>query len=324
MLIMENLPLFVRANLADVILAVLSVIASIAIVYVIRKHPEKFGISKPLNWKSYLPAVLPVAVVIGVIIVDNNEGMSRATGLGVQNDVLLVRGIMTNYQEDPQTGVEKSFDVDKLFIYNKSNGEIVKRLSHFSAGYAVGDKMLGWQGSYHIIDLKTGEVEQVLSEDEVKEKAATTEKIYKVDYTLGDPAFSITAVKNKTYTYDPIANTINPKNTRDPFAGIQWATNTPLSKLDLFQPRIIGGNSSGLAVLLSYDDLEKNNFLITAVSSTGAKIWSKYDHQIADDLSNVSFGQAIVDDNAIYFTAGNEYLVCLALSDGSLKWKSEL
>jgi hypothetical protein len=328
---MEALPTVISSNISNIVMLLIALVISAVIAYLIRRAPEQWGMSRPLTFKSYIPALLPIAVFVVMVIKEKSDGISYPTGIGIYHDVVLVKGVSIIYQERADDGVEIPIETDKMILYNKKDGSILKQFTNFTMGYIRADKLLGREMNYQVIDISSGEVQAVFTEDEIRDKATTAgnEKILQLDFRSGQPGFSVRTVKDHHYRYDPITNQIDPQDCVYPFTDNNRREAFSLADHDLFQPEVLGITGMGTTVVLSYDDLEKKNFMLHAFSKSGERLWSKYDYQISDQLRDVNFFSSrlqfntAIDDNVLYFVTDSE-LIAISLDAGNLKWITDL
>jgi outer membrane protein assembly factor BamB len=324
---MNDFIFFLKANVIDLVFASIAVGVSITLALLIRHKPEKLGLTKPVKKSQYLMSLLPLVVVGFVFYNNKTEGLSYPTGVDQQGNIIFVRGIVVFYRERPEDGLEIEEQKDLLLLLDKTTGKEVTRLNSTS-GYINNNRLftpapLGYQ----ILDLTEGKVVAVLTEGEIQDRIArfTSEKLYSLEFNPGNTYFDVRTVLDKRFTYDPLLDTINVQQGHglNFSGGLSHRPYTGQTKL--FQPEVIGEATNGYTFLLSYDDLEKDSFILTAVNTDGAIQWSKRDSEISSKLDGEPFyyseykNNTWVDGPYLYFI-NRTHLVCLQTNTGELSW----
>lgn len=295
----------------------------------VRFKPKWLGFDGKANGKAYLVCLIPLAVAFFSTWQDSGTSLDYPEAFDLHDNVLFIKGIHEYQNEDPDTRTKTRVRRDVIIMIDKQGNE----LARFNAGSAkVHNNKIFMDGleTYSMADLKTGEVLEVFSENDIKEQAAkfASEKIFTFEYT-GGASFNIRTVRDNSFTYDALLNAINTNDGHILFERRDSAPITYSGKTSLFQPQLMGAAKNGSIILLSYDDLEKNAFIISAVEPNGNIIWSKHDNEISPSLSRKKFSSqhcdanTIIDEQNIYFV-NQRYLVCLSSSTGDLKWMVEL
>jgi hypothetical protein len=326
---MENFSLFVKVNLAEVIMAIVGLAGSIIILYLLKKNPKALGIKTKPAPKMYLLALVPLALLALIFFQDKNEGLSYPTGISIHQNTLVVDGVIETIRHNPTnddiTYVEKH---SRTFLFDKTTGKEITNLSGFTPMYCAGTMMLGSANfGYHIVDLATGKVLNVMSEDDIKARAAALagEKIYSIELRKGETSFTIRTLKDKNFIYDPILEkTVSPE-THTPFYTGYSNEKFTSKKVDLFLAEELGKTKDGTTLVLSYDDLEKKSFLISAISPGSELVWTKRDSEISPKLQGEDFtieatSRNVVMDAEYFYFVNNSHLVCASLANGELKW----
>ncbi|HEY3404452.1 MAG TPA: hypothetical protein VGK59_13780 [Ohtaekwangia sp.] len=319
---------FLKLHIAEVVVFFLCLAGSIFIYFNIKKKPESWGIKRPLTFKSYAPVWFPLGVfLITVFFLNRSDGFSYATAIGVYNDAIILEGVTES--ETESNGITETTLSPQIILLSKRDGkEITQR--NVEPMFVSENKLFADGGAYfQIIDLNTGEVLELLSENDIKDQAAarTKEKIHKLTYS--GSGFTIQTVKDNHFKYNPINGKADIDNVgaSNPFTAIRLS-DYESQQPDLFQPQVIAQANGGITLLLSYSDLEKDHFFIHAVDDKGKLLWSKRDSEISPDLKGENFTSSYLDNNTVtdndnlYFI-NRSYVVCMALQSGGLQWISE-
>jgi hypothetical protein len=324
---MNEIIFFLKANLLDVILSTVAVAASTILVWMIKHSPEKLGLKKPAEKRDYLISLFPLVVVGLVFYMNKTEGLSYPTGVDHHGNVIFVRGIVVFYRERPEDGLEIEEHKDLMLLLDKITGKEITRLNSIS-GYINNNKLftpapLGYQ----IIDLAKGEVVDLLTENQIKERISrfTPEKLYSAEFNQGSTYFDVRTVMDKRFTYDALLDTINVQQGHGLNFDGGLAHRPYTGQTTLFQPQVIGEAANGFTFLLSHDDLEKESFILSAVNASGELQWSKRDSEISSLLDGEPFYYADYKNNTwvdgpyLYFI-NRTHLVCLNTNTGELTW----
>jgi len=251
--------------------------------------------------------------------------------LGVHQNVVIVHGIVETVRERAVDGVTESIYNNKTYFLNKDTGEELFRLSDLTPLYAIGNKVMMGGITYQTIDLTTGKVVSALSENEIKLMAEDEgEKIYAMTFENGYNAFAMRTAKDVSFYYDPIERKINPTESQSLKKEDRASFPSFTSKAkNLFQPELVGKTKSEISVVLSYEDLNHEYFLLHGFSSTGEFLWTKRDTEISPSLKGELFshdGQTSAtstDERNFYFV--NKYrIVCLSATTGETIWMVEI
>jgi outer membrane protein assembly factor BamB len=324
---MNDFVFFLKANVIDLIFATLAVGGSITLALLIRHKPEKLGLTKPVKKSQYLMSLLPLLVVGFVLYNNKTEGLSYPTGVDQEGNIIFVRGTVVFYRERPEDGIEIEEHKDLILLLDKTTGQEVARFNSTS-GYVNNNRLftpapLGYQ----IIDLTQGKVVDVLTENQIEDRIArfSSEKLFSVEFSPGNTYFDVRTVLDKRFTYDPLLDTINVQEGH----GLNFAgglTHRPYTgQSKLFQPQVIGEATNGYTLLLSYDDLEKDSFILTAVNADGVIQWSKRDSEISSKLDGEPFYYSEYKNNtwvegAYLYFINRTHLVCLNTNTGEQAW----
>lgn len=298
---------------------------SIAWALVVRFKPKWIGFDGPASPKAYLVCLLLMSMPIFFIIKDRNGLFRYPDGFDMYNNMLFVTGpeeFTETSESDTQVKVQRSV----VYMYDKSGNRVGRYMAN--ACYIEQNKMfLGGAAGYWIADLKTGELLDAPTEDDILEQASkfASEKIFSCEFD-GSATFLVRTVKDKTFNYNPLSNNTNTASGYSVFAGKRVNPFAYTGQTDLFQPEVVGQAADGTLILMGYDDLERKAFTIAAVTSDGQARWSKRDAEIS--MSGWKFSDShcqantIVDDQNVYFVT-QRFLVCISLATGELKWISE-
>jgi hypothetical protein len=326
---MENFSLFIKVYLAEIIMSVIAVAASIVILYLLKNKPEKLGFKEKPSAKMYLFALVPFVLVAWSFFQNTTSGLSYPTGVAIHLNTIVVDGIIETIRENTTNGDTYVETHSKTFLFDKTTGKEIANLSGFTPRYCAGTMMLGIANfGYNIVDLNTGKVLKVISDDDIKARAGdfAGEKIYSVELKKGETSFAIRSVKDKNFVYDPILEKATSSETHTPFYSGEYRNEKFSSKkVDLFLAEELGKTKDGTTLVLSYDDLEKKAFLISAISPGGELLWTMRDYEISPELEGQLFTieatekNTVLDDQNFYFV-NNAYLVCASLANGQLKW----
>jgi hypothetical protein len=303
-------------------------IIGLVIVINIRRRPESWGIKLPVNKMHYLLGLMPLAGFLIFFLFDRTEGMSYPTGVAIQNEVIIVRGLRENVRERTEDDVAISFFVPKLSLFDKQTGELIKGISGFTPLYCTGNKMIGFSDmGYEIIELTTGKIVESLTETDLKQRATVLGvNVYSIEIKKGDNAFRLRSTKDDIFTFDPLENKLNAVNSFYPFAEKNFPV--PSNIENLFQAELLEQIPNGTAVVLSYEDLNKNFFMLHGYDSSGKRLWSKKDFEISSEIAGAEFendeseSNTAKDSKSFYFATKN-YLVCMDIQTGKTKWVTD-
>ncbi len=306
--------------------SIIAFTASGLIAYMLKKNPQKAGLTHPVPGKYYLLCIVPFAVCAFIVLQNRVEGISYPTGIAVNGHVVLVTGTIETVREDQVTEVAYSQYKTKSFLYDASTGKAIKSFEQVTPLYIQRNKVLATGPfGYHVIELATGSETEVLSEGEIRERFArfTPDKIYSIELDKTGPFFNVRTVLDKNITYDPILDQVEVKEGVRLF--LYPGARQAVSGTSLFKPEAIAKTSDGNTLAVSYDDLEKKSFLISLISPSGKILWTKRDSEISSKLEGAKFAyeelenNAVTDDANLYFI-NKYYLTCISLKDGSLRW----
>jgi outer membrane protein assembly factor BamB len=283
---------------------------------------------KGLYW---LPGLAPMALFAFFIIQNKVEDMSFPTTLNVYQNTVIVHGLVETVRERPVDEVLESIYTNKTYFLNKETGTELFRLEGLEPLYAISNKVMMAGAGYQIIDLTSGNVEDVLTEGEIKSRAEELgEKIFSVNFDYGNNALSMRTVKDKTFYYDPIERKENPTESQ----GLMKAgkASFPIYKSktsSLFQPQLVGTTQSGIAIVLSYQDLNKEYFILNGFNADGDLLWTKHDTEISSKLKGHNFSHegrttiTATDEKNFYF-ANRSHIVCISAETGKTIWVGEI
>jgi uncharacterized integral membrane protein len=327
---MKNLELFLKTYQAHLPLILLMLGLCLAWTLIVRFRPKWLGFEGKTAWQAYLINVLILLVLVYKIYQNTDTSIDYPRAFDMHGNWLFVQGINEYEFKDSDTQERTYVKNDITIMLNKQGTEVARFNGVLSKIYN-NKAFLNGLGTYSIVDLTTNEVLEVFTEHDIKDRAAklTTEKIFSFEYSGSGAAFTVRTVRDNTFTYDAL---LNSKEAPDGYTLFTKPDKTPPmypEKSSLFQPQIIGETNKGSTILLSYDDLEKNSFLVSAVDPSGNIIWSKHDGEISPSLAGKNFyhpeckANTLIDDQNIYFIT-QHYVVCLSLETGSLMWLFEL
>ncbi|MFN5168756.1 MAG: hypothetical protein ACK5DD_03975 [Cyclobacteriaceae bacterium] len=328
---MDQVIFFLKLHAIDIIFFVLLGGASVVLAFILRKNPEKLGFPKPVKPYYYLLCGIPLIIFAALMYEQNGGGVTNVDSLDVVGNAVLVRGYDITYRERVPDGIEEEIRTDKLILFDRQTGTERVTFSSMTPLYIQGDRLLtsGALG-YHVIDINTGKVLEIVSEAQLKEKLArvTPENIFELSITPGEPFFRVRTVMDKSFTYDLLADEVNASGGYVPFGQSDQAPNLPLPQTNLFQPVLLGAVAERL-VVLSYDDLERKHFILSALSPDGLIKWTKRDSEISGELAGEPFADndkgilVRLSSDALYFSNG-DYLGSVSLQDGRLVWLRDL
>lgn len=323
---MNDWIVFIKLNFALILMFFALLSVSIIFGVLLKKYPEKLGLSKPINKNLFWLTLIPMVIFVGMVIRDKVEGLTDPTHVDLHGNIVFVKGLIETIRERPEDGVAVSEFQSKLFMYNKATGKQITSSTALEALYVSDNKLLcAGAFGYPVVDLTTGEVLEIISEDQIKEKVAkyTPEKIFSLEPDAQEACFSIRTVLDKKLLYDPVQDVINPEDGRRLFT--TETRPAPIQSEKLFQPQAVGVSPGGLMIAHSYEDLEKKSFFLSALNSKGEIIWSKRDAEISPELKGELFtndaikNNTVMDDQNLYFI-NKRHLVCLSLATGNLVW----
>jgi hypothetical protein len=328
--LMENLSVFVKVHLAEIIFSVAGVVGSIIVFYLLKKKPEVLGFKQKPAPVAYLLGLAPLILVVIGFFQGTASGLSYPTGIIIHRNTIVVEGIVrTTRQSTANEDIEEVEEFSRTMLFDKTTGKEIASLSGFNPMYCAGSMMLvSANFGYNIVDLSTGKVVNIMSEDDIKTRAGALagEKIYSIELKKGEAAFGVRTVKDKNFVYDPVLEKDESSETYTPFPDGRSRNEVFKSKtVDLFLAEELGSTKNGTTLVLSYDDLEKKAFLISAISSEGKLLWTRRDVEISPKLEGQPFTidasarNTILDEQNFYFV-NNYYLVCVSLASGELKW----
>lgn len=291
----------------------------------IYRRPESWGIPLPVNKLYYLLGLVPLAGFFIFLLFDRTEGMSYPTGVAIQSEVIIVKGLRENVRERTEDDVAISFFVPKLSLFNKQTGELIKNISGFTPLYLTGTRMIGYGDiGYEVIELTTGEIIEKLTEKDLKQRAAALGvNVYSLEIKIGDNAFRLRSVKDDIYAFDPLENKVSATSSLYPFSTSNFSI--PSNLENLFQAKVLQQLPNGTNVIVSYEDLNKDYFLLHGYKSSGEQLWTKKDFEISSKISGSEFvndeaeSNTAIDSESFYFATKN-YLVCMDIQTGKTKW----
>ena len=306
-------------------------VASVIIIFLIRKDPNHWGLKEPLKQFYWLPGLAPVVFVSIFLLFNQIEDMTYPTNLNIHNDVLVLNGVVETVRERPIDNVLESIYTDKTYFIDKNTGKELYRTVDFTPIYGMNDRMVAAVAfGYGIFDLKTGERLEAYSESEMKqriEKAGV--KPYSVSWSKGEVGLSVRSIYDKQFVYDPITNSFDPKGgnplIRDSKASFPPVTVEP----PLFDAQRVGVATDETWIVLNYEDLNRDVFILNAFDIEGALLWSKKDIEIDPSLKGEQFSYdgstacTATDDEYFYF-ANKYHLVCISVRTGETKWIIEI
>lgn len=329
--ILCSMMMFFNSNLAYIIIFIMCAGGSLLLIYLLRKHPTKYGLEKSLKGFYWLPGLAPILLFVFFTIQSKVEDMSYATSLSVHQNTVIAHGLVETVRERPVDNVLESIYTNKTYFLNKETGAELFRLEGLEPLYAIGNKIMMRGINYQAIDLNTGKVESVLSESQIKSNAEEKgEKIFSMEFGYGDNAFAIRTVKDKKFYYDPIERKENPTESQSLFkeGRASFSSYEPKTE-NLFQPQLVGTTRSGIAIVLSYEDLNHDYFMLHGFSSAGDLLWTKRNYEISSELKGELFSYedrtttTAADEKNFYFA--NKYrIVCLSAETGKTIWVVEI
>lgn len=327
---MKNFELFLKTYQAHLPVILVMLGLCLAWTLTVRFRPKWLGFEGKAAWQAYLVNVIILVVLVYKIYQNTGTSMDYPRAFDMHGNWLFVQGINEYEFKDSDTQ-ERTYVKNDITIMLDKQGTEVGRFNGVLSKIHNDKAFLDGTGTYSLIDLKANEVLEVFNEDDIKDRASkfTTEKIYSFEYSGSGASFTVRTVRDNTFTYDALLNTTE---TAEGYALFTKPDKTPSAytvKSSLFHPQIIGETNQGATILLSYDDLEKNSFLVSAADRSGNILWSKHDGEISPSLAGKKFihpeckANTLVDEQKIYFIT-QHYVVCLSLETGSLKWLLEL
>jgi hypothetical protein len=326
---MNDFIFFLKTHVIEAIFCTVALVVSITLALLLKYKPEKLGVglTKPVAKSNYLMSLLPLVVVGFMLFKNQTEGLSYPTGIDQHGNIIFVRGIVVFYRERPEDGIEIEEHKDLMLLLDKNTGKEVTRTSSIS-GYINNSKLfIPAPLGYQILDLTTGQIVDVISEGQIKERIArfTSEELFSLELNANSTYFDVRTVLDKRFTYDPLLDTINvQEGYRLNFDG--RVTARPYTgQTKLFQPEVIGEAANGYTFLLSYENLKRESFILSAVDQAGELKWSKRDAEISSRLDGDPFraseftNNTWVDGAYLYFI-NRTHLVCLNTNTGELVW----
>jgi len=328
---MDELTLFLKVHFTDILFSVVLIGGSAVLAFILYRKPEKLGFEKPFSPYRYLLCGIPLVVLGLLMYQQHGGGVTGVERLDVVGNVVLVRGYDITYRERTTDGLEEEIRTERFILFERTTGNMINSFSSVTPMYIQQDRLLasGPLG-YHIIELSTGSVRDIVSEQQLKEKLSqlNKEKIFELNITAGEPFFRGRTVMDKSFTYDLLADELNPSGGYVPFEFSDKVPNLPMPQSNLFQPVLLGAVADRL-VVLSYDDLERKHFILSALTPDGRILWSKRDTELSGKLAGEPFAHhergilARLSADALYFCNG-DYLVCVSLSNGTVTWLKDL
>lgn len=328
---MDELALFLKLHFTDILFSVVLIGGSAVLAFILYRKPEKLGFEKPFSPYRYLLCGIPLVVLGMLMYQQHGGGVTGVERLDVVGNSLLITGYDITYRERAEDGLEEEIRTDKFLLVDRNTGNPIGSFSSVTPLYIQDNRLLaaGPLG-YHIIEIGTGNVLDIVSEEQLKEKLSqlTKEKIFELNITAGEPFFRGRTVMDKSFTYDLLADELNPSGGYVPFAFSDKVPNLPMPQSNLFQPVLLGAVADRL-VVLSYDDLERKHFILSALTPDGRILWSKRDAELSGKLAGEPFAHheqgilARLSADALYFCNG-DYLVCVSLSNGTVTWLKDL
>ena len=327
---MKNFELFLKTYQVHLPIILVMLGLCLAWTLIVRFRPKWLGFEGKAAWQAYLVNVIFLLVLIYKIYQNTGTTLDYPRAFDMHANWLFVQGINEYEFKDSDTRERTYVKNDITIMLNKQGTELARFNGVLSEIH--NDKaFLDGLGTYSIIDLKTNEVLEVFNEDDIKDRASqfTTEKIYSFEYSGNGASFTVRTVRDNTFAYDALLNTTEASEGYTLFTKPDKNPSTYPVKCSLFQPQIIGETNQGSTILLSYDDLEKNSFLVSVADRSGNILWSKHDGEISPSLAGKKFNHpeckanTLVDDQNIYFIT-QHYVVCLSLETGNLMWLFEL
>lgn len=319
--------IFLKSNLAYLIIFAICGAGSLFVINLIRKHPTKYGFEKSLKSFYWLPGLAPLVLFIVLIITNKVEDISFANSLNVHQNTVVVHGVVETVRERPVDQVLESIYTNKTYFLNKETGTELFRLEGLEPLYAVGNKIMMRGVNYQAIDLTTSDVEAVFTEGQIKSRAEEHgEKIFSMEIDYGDNAFAMRTVKDKTFYYDPIERKENPTESQSLLkeGRASFPSYTPKNE-NLFQPELVGTTQAGIAIVLSYQDLNHDYFMLHGFNPDGDLLWTKRDSEISSLLKGELFSYegktttTATDEKNFYFA--NKYrIVCISADTGKTSW----
>jgi hypothetical protein len=296
---------------------------------IVRFRPKWLGFEGKAAWQAYLVNVLLILVLVWKTYQNTSTSIDYPWAFDMYGNHLFIHGINEYEYKDSDTG-ERTYVKNRITIMLDKQGTELTRFNGTLRKIHNDKAFLYGLGSYSIINFNTNEVLEVLDNDDIKDQASklAPERIFAFEYSGTGASFNVRTVRDNNYVYDAL---LNSNDASDGYALFTREDRNPPTykiKTSLFQPQIIGETNKGSAILLSYDDLEKNSFLVSAVDAGSNVIWSKHDSEISPGLAGQKFNHpeckanTLIDDQHVYFIT-QRYVVCLSLETGSLKWLFE-
>lgn len=305
--------------------------ASLIIIFLIRKDPKHWGLKESLGRFYWLPGLGPLVFMIIFLIVNKIEDMTYPTSVNVHNDVIVVHGVVETVRERPIDNVLESIYTDKTYFIDKNTGEELYRMEGITPIYAVNDRMVAAvEFGYGIFDLKSGERLVAYSENQLKqmiEKAG--KKPFSVSWAKNEVGFTVRSIHDQYFRYDPVTNTLD-EFSGDPLIRDSRASFPPVTiEPPLFDARLVGLTTNEISIVLNYEDLNRDIFILNGFDPTGTLLWSKTNVEIDRSLDGEFFSYdgntacTAADDEYFYFA--NKYrIVCISVSTGETKWVSRI
>lgn len=307
-------------------------IASLILIYLLRKDPAHWGLEKSLKKFYWLPGFAPLVLVGAVLLQTEVEDMSFPTNLAVHQDVVVLHGQVETVRERVIDQVPESFFYPKTYFLDRHTGEELYRISAIEPYYATGGKLLcAVDAGYGIVDLKTGKIEKKFTEAQLRKRLeALGQQVYALTIGAGSGAFTVRSVLDETLLYDPITNQVGTSEsdilTTEGMASFpDYKTTTP----DIFQPKLVGQTMSGISIVLSYPDLNQEYFILHGFDAQGNKLWTKSAREIDEALDGEHFAYdyqtTTTATDADYFYFANKHrVVCLYVATGVTRWVSKI
>jgi hypothetical protein len=187
----------------EIIFFLLMAVGSVAIGYGLKKYPEKVGLKKPVAKKYYLACLVPFIFYVIIFVLDRTEGLSFPTGIAIHQNVVLLHGTIETIRERQIDEVAYSEFKEKLFLYDAHTGNEIKNFPSVSPLYIRNDRMLGTGVfGYHVIELETGAVLEILSDEKIRERLTTKtqEKIFSLELNETEAYFNVRTVLDNKFT----------------------------------------------------------------------------------------------------------------------------
>lgn len=316
-----------QQHLFEIIFFGAAVAACLVLAHILKNTPEKIGLQKPVHKKYFLLCLLPLVPFVLIVVRGHVEGLSYPTGITIHDQVVILSGTIEIVRERPEDQVPFSEYHKKVYLYDGLTGKEIANFPEVTPQYARNGKLLaaGPMG-YYIIELATGKVIEIISENKLRDQlqVVSKQKIFSLELDNAKACFMVRTVLDKRFTYDPITDKID---VGDAVARSSYTRpDVKLPAVNLFQPEVIAFSKNGeLLLVLSYEDLQKESFLISAVTDTGKLLWTIRDEDISSKLAGEAFAYSDFENNAVadgehlYFVNAH-HLVCLKLTTGQLMW----